>query len=240
MFKKLSLELGGKNPTIIFADCDFEKALATTVRSSFSNQGEICLCGSRVFVQRPIYESFKAAFVERTKSLRIGDPRDEATDIGAINSLQHLKKIQSYITLAQSEGGTILCGGNRLHLEGRCKYGWFIEPAIIEGLPFDCRTNQEEIFGPVVTLAPFETEDEVLMYANSTLYGLASSIWTSDLSRAHRVAARIETGIVWINCWMVRDLRTPFGGTKNSGVGREGGVEALRFFTEPKNVCVSL
>ncbi len=240
MFKKLSLEMGGKNPTIIFADCDFEKMMETTIRSSFSNQGEICLCGSRIFVERPIYEKFKEEFIARTLALRIGDPLEETTNIGAINSLQHLQKILSYISLAQSEAGKILCGGNRVHLKGRCKYGWFIEPTVIEGLAHDCRTNHEEIFGPVVTLAPFDTEDEVLMYANSTQYGLASNIWTSDLSRAHRVAAKIQTGIVWVNCWMLRDLRTPFGGMKNSGVGREGGLEALRFFTEAKNVCVAI
>lgn len=240
MFKKLSLELGGKNPTIIFADCDFDDMIETTVRSSFQNQGEICLCGSRIFIERPLYDTFKHEFVARTQSLRVGDPLEETTNIGAINSLQHLQKILSYITLAQSEGGRILCGGNRVHLEGRCKYGWFIEPTVIEGLAYDCRTNQEEIFGPVVTLTPFDTEEEVLMYANSTQYGLASNIWTANLSRAHRVAAKIQTGIVWINCWMLRDLRTPFGGMKNSGIGREGGVEALRFFTEAKNICIKL
>ncbi len=240
MFKKLSLEMGGKNPTIIFADCDFEKMMETTLRSSFQNQGEICLCGSRIFVERLLYERFKDEFVSRTKKLRVGDPLEKTTDIGAINSLQHLQKIMSYIPLAESEGGTILCGGKRVHLEGRCKYGWFFEPTVIDGLLPNCRTNQEEIFGPVVTLMPFETEEEVLTYANSTEYGLAAIIWTNNLTRAHRMAARIQAGIVWINCWMMRDLRTPFGGMKHSGLGREGGWEALRFFTEPKNVCVSL
>ncbi len=244
MFKKLSLEMGGKNPTIVFADCDedgdFEKMIETTIRSSFQNQGEICLCGSRIFIERPIYEKFKHEFVERTKLLRVGDPLDDITYIGAINSIQHLQKIQSYVTLAESEGGKTLVGGNRVHLEGRCKYGWFFAPTVIEGLAPDCRTNQEEIFGPVVTLMPFTTEDEVLAYANSTQYGLAATVWTQNLTRAHRVAARIQSGIVWINCWMVRDLRTPFGGMKNSGLGREGGLEALRFFTEPKNICIGL
>ncbi|MDL1891773.1 aldehyde dehydrogenase [Sphingobacteriales bacterium CHB3] len=240
MFKKLSLEMGGKNPTIIFADCDFEKMMETTIRSSFENQGEICLCGSRIFIERPLYDRFKEEFVERTKQLRIGDPLENSTQIGAINSLQHLQKILSYIMLAQSEGGRILCGGSRVHLEGRCKYGWFIEPTVIEGVPHDCRTNQEEIFGPVVTLTSFDTEEEVLMYANSTQYGLAATLWTNDLSRAHRISAKIESGIVWVNCWMLRDLRTPFGGMKDSGVGREGGVEAVRFFTEPKNVCIKI
>lgn len=240
MFKKLSLELGGKNPTIIFADCDFEKMMETTIRSSFQNQGEICLCGSRIYVERPAYDRFKEEFVRRTKALRVGDPLNAETHVGAINSLQHLQKILSYITLAQAEGGTIACGGNRVLLEGRCKYGWFVEPTIIEGLDDQCRTNQEEIFGPVVTLAPFDTEEEALAHANSTQYGLAAILWTQDLTRAHRLAAQVQSGIVWINCWMVRDLRTPFGGVKNSGVGREGGLEALRFFTEPKNVCIGL
>lgn len=240
MFKKLSLELGGKNPNIIFADANYEKMLSTTVMSSFRNQGEICLCGSRVFVEKPIYEKFKKDFVERTKALKIGDPLQNDTDQGAIVSKEHMEKVLGYIKLAQDEGGTVLCGGNQFIPEGRCDNGWFIEPAVIEGLPYNCRTNQEEIFGPVVTITPFETEEEVLMMANSTEYGLASIIWTENLSRAHRMAASIQTGIVWINCWMVRDLRTPFGGMKSSGVGREGGMEALRFFTEPKNVCVKL
>lgn len=240
MFKKLSLELGGKNPNIIFADANYEKMLSTTVMSSFRNQGEICLCGSRIFVEKPIYEKFKKDFVERTKALKIGDPLQNDTDQGAIVSREHMEKVLGYIKLAQDEGGTILCGGNQFIPEGRCDNGWFIEPTIIEGLLYNCRTNQEEIFGPVVTITPFETEEEVLMMANSTEYGLASIIWTENLSRAHRMAANIQTGIVWINCWMVRDLRTPFGGMKSSGVGREGGMEALRFFTEPKNVCVKL
>ncbi|HAX50236.1 MAG TPA: aldehyde dehydrogenase [Ignavibacteria bacterium] len=240
MFKKLSLELGGKNPNIIFADANYEKMLSTTVMSSFRNQGEICLCGSRVFVEKPIYDKFKNDFVERTKALKIGDPLQNDTDQGAIVSKEHMEKVLSYIKLAQDEGGTVLCGGNQFIPEGRCDNGWFIEPTIIEGLAYNCRTNQEEIFGPVVTITPFETEEEVLMMANSTEYGLASIIWTENISRAHRMAANIQTGIVWINCWMVRDLRTPFGGMKSSGIGREGGMEALRFFTELKNVCVKL
>ena len=240
MFKKLSLELGGKNPNIIFADCDYEQMLATTIRSSFSNQGEICLCGSRIFVERPLYERFKKDFVERVSRLKVGDPLEPDTDVGAIVSMQHFDKIMSYVELAQTEGGKILTGGTQVHLDGRCSGGWFIGPTVIEGLPHDCRTNQEEIFGPVVTIMPFDTEDEVLGYANSVRYGLSSTIWTENLSRAHRVAAKIESGIVWVNCWLFRDLRTPFGGVKDSGVGREGGFEALRFFTEEKNVCIRL
>ncbi len=235
MFKKLSLELGGKNPNIVFADCDYEEMLATTVRSSFSNQGEICLCGSRIFLERPIYEKFKCDFLERVSALRVGDPKLPDTNVGAIVSKQHFDKIMSYIDLAREEGGTILTGGASIE-----RPGWFIEPTVIEGLSHDCRTNQEEIFGPVVTIMPFDTEEEVLGYANSVRYGLSATVWTENLSRAHRFAAKLESGIVWINCWLLRDLRTPFGGVKDSGVGREGGFEALKFFTEEKNVCIRI
>ncbi|HEV7645025.1 MAG TPA: aldehyde dehydrogenase [Pyrinomonadaceae bacterium] len=239
-FKKLSLELGGKNPNIIFADCNYEEMLSTTVRSSFANQGQICLCGSRVFVERSIYEKFKTDFVERVSKLKLGDPLAEGSDLGAVVSQPHMEKILSYIELAKEEGGRVLTGGNRVKPEGRCAEGWFIEPTVIEGLTHDCRTNQEEIFGPVVTLTPFETEDEVLAYANSVRYGLSATLWTENLSRAHRVAEKLESGIVWINCWLLRDLRTPFGGVKDSGMGREGGFEALKFFTEEKNVCIKI
>jgi aminomuconate-semialdehyde/2-hydroxymuconate-6-semialdehyde dehydrogenase len=238
MFKKLSLELGGKNPNIIFADCNYEEMLTTTVRSSFSNQGEICLCGSRIFVERPIYERFKSDFVGRVSSLQVGDPLVAETNVGAIVSRQHLEKITSYIQLADAEGGTILTGGKQVDVDGRCANGWFIEPTVIEGLRHDCRTNTEEIFGPVVTIMPFDSEDEVLGFANWVRYGLSATVWTENLSRAHRMAAKLEAGIVWVNSWLLRDLRTPFGGAKDSGVGREGGFEALRFFTEEKNVCI--
>ena len=243
MFKKLSLELGGKNPNIIFADCNYEEMLATTVRSSFSNQGEICLCGSRIFIERPIYEKFKRDFVEQVSKLKIGDPLDADTDVGAIVSKQHFDKIMSYIELAKTEGGTILTGGSEpraVAIGSRCENGYFIKPTVIENLPHDCRTNQEEIFGPVVTIMPFDTEEEVLSYANSVRYGLSATLWTENLSRAHRVSAALESGIVWVNCWLLRDLRTPFGGMKDSGIGREGGFEALKFFTEEKNVCVKI
>jgi aminomuconate-semialdehyde/2-hydroxymuconate-6-semialdehyde dehydrogenase len=238
MFKKLSLELGGKNPNIIFADCDFEKALSTTLRSSFANQGQICLCGSRIFVERSIYEKFRDAFVEKVRRMKVGDPAAESTKMGAVVSKPHMEKVLSYIALAQEEGGNILTGGKQALVDGECSDGWFIEPTIIEGLSHDCRTNQEEIFGPVVTIMPFDTEEEVLMMANSTKYGLASTVWTENLKKAHRMARNIHAGIVWVNCWLLRDLRTPFGGAKESGVGREGGFEALEFFTEPKNVCI--
>ncbi len=240
MFKKLSLELGGKNPNIIFDDCDFDTMLHTSVRSSFANQGQICLCGSRIYIQRGIYDTFKEAFVRKVKRMKVGPPDDPETKIGAVVSRPHMEKILGYIKLAQEEGGTLLAGGHRIEMEGEYANGYYIAPTVIEGLPHTCRTNQEEIFGPVVTLQPFDTEEEVLTYANSTRYGLASMVWTGDLNRAHRVAAQLHAGIVWINCWLLRDLRTPFGGVKQSGVGREGGFEALRFFTEPKNVCVKL
>ena len=240
MFKKLSLELGGKNPNIIFDDCDFEDALNTTVNSSFRNQGQICLCGSRIFVQKGIYEKFKNAFVKKINALKVGSPYEEDTNIGALVSESHIKKVESYIALAKEEGGTVISGGERVKLTGKLANGWYLRPTVLEGLAFDCRVNQEEIFGPVVTIMPFDDTEDVLMMANSTGYGLASTVWTSNLKKAHYMAEKIEAGICWINCWMVRDLRTPFGGIKNSGVGREGGFEALNFFTEPKNVCIKL
>lgn len=237
MFKKLSLEMGGKNPNIIFADCDYDKMLDTTIRSSFANQGQICLCGSRIYVEASLYEKFKRDFVSRVKRMKVGDPLATTTQVGAVVSEAHYNKILSYIDLAQQEGGTVLCGGKTIHPEGHAD-GYFIQPTIIEGLKTECRTNQEEIFGPVVTIMPFQTEDEVLRYANGTKYGLSSTLWTENLSRAHRMAKALDAGIVWVNTWLLRDLRTPFGGVKQSGVGREGGFEALRFFTEPKNVCI--
>ncbi len=236
-FKKLSLELGGKNPNIIFADCDFDSMLETTISSSFSNQGEICLCGSRIFVEKTIYDTFRDAFVERTQSLNVGDPNDEKTDMGALISKGHLEKVTGYIDLAKEEGGTILIGGENADVNGRCNDGYFVEPTVIDGLSADCRTNQEEIFGPVVSLIPFKSEEEVIAMANSTQYGLSATIWTENTTKADRVAGKLDSGVVWVNCWMVRDLRTPFGGMKNSGVGREGGLEALDFFTEQKNIC---
>ena len=238
MFKKLSLELGGKNPNIIFADCDFDQMMVGTLRSSFSNNGQICLCGSRIYVERPIYEKFKEELVKRTQFLKVGDPFSSVTDLGALVSKAHMEKVMSYLSLAEVEGGTILCGGEPVQMKGEFEEGYFLRPAVIEGLSHDCRTNQEEIFGPVVTIAPFDTEEEVLKYANSVQYGLSATVWTQDITKANRVAEKIDAGVVWINCWLLRDLRTPFGGMKSSGVGREGGLEALRFFTEPKNVCI--
>ncbi|MEO5601140.1 MAG: aldehyde dehydrogenase [Cyclobacteriaceae bacterium] len=240
MFKKLSLELGGKNPNIIFADSNFDQALSTSIESAFSNQGEICLCGSRIFVERKIYEKFMEAFVKRTQSLVVGDPMDDETKIGALVSEAHMQKVLSYISLALKEGGRVLTGGKQVKLQGRCESGFFVGPTIIAGLTATCRTNQEEIFGPVVTVMPFDSEEEVIALANSTVYGLSASLWTENLSRAHRVSARLNSGIIWVNCWLFRDLRTPFGGMKQSGVGREGGWEALRFFTEARNICIKI
>lgn len=237
MFKKLSLELGGKNPNIIFADCDYEDMLDTTVRSSFANQGQICLCGSRIFVEETIYNQFKTDFVARVKQLKVGHPAEASTNIGALVSKAHLEKVKDYIEIAAEENAKILCGGKDVILSGFEK-GYYLEPTVIEVASDDCRVNQEEIFGPVVTIMPFKTEDEVLQMANKVKYGLSASLWTNDLKRTMRMSHQIQAGIVWVNTWMMRDLRTPFGGVKASGVGREGGFEALRFFTEAKNVCI--
>ncbi|MBY0316493.1 MAG: aldehyde dehydrogenase [Bdellovibrionales bacterium] len=238
-FKKVALEMGGKNPTLVFADCDFEKTVNEVVRSTFSNQGQICLCSSRILVEESIYEKFKNALIEKIKTFRVGDPSDSNTQQGATVSLEHFNKVMSYIELAQKEGGRILTGGRRAIIPGRCENGWFIEPTLIEGLENSCRTNQEEIFGPVATLIPFTSEKEALRLANESTYGLAVSIWSESLSRVHRLARLLEFGTVWVNTWMLRDLRVPFGGSKNSGLGREGGKEALHFFTEPKTVCLN-
>jgi len=238
MFKKLSLELGGKNPNIIFKDCDYEKMMQTTLRSSFANQGQICLCGSRIYVEKSLYSKFKNDFVERVKNLKVGHPVQHNSDIGAIVSKTHLEKIESYINLAKVETDMkILCGGKRIIVD---KYpnGYYLSPCVIEVSDNACQLNQEEIFGPVVTLMSFDTEEEVLNLANDSQYGLSSSLWTQNLNRSMRMSQKLETGIVWVNTWLNRDLRTPFGGTKQSGVGREGGFEVLRFFTEPKNICI--
>ena len=237
MFKKLSLELGGKNPNVIFADCDYEDMLTTTVRSSFANQGQICLCGSRIFVEDSIYEKFKSDFVERVKKLKVGHPSESDTKVGALVSKPHLEKVISYIDIAKEEGGHVLCGGNRVTVEGY-ENGYYLEPTVIEVPTDECRVNQEEIFGPVVTIMSFKSEEEVLQMANKVKYGLSSTLWTNNLKRTMRMSNQLHAGIVWVNTWLMRDLRTPFGGVKDSGVGREGGFEALRFFTEPKNVCI--
>lgn len=237
-FKKLSLELGGKNPTVIFKDADFDLALKISIQAAFQNQGEICLCGSRIYVEKDIYERFLLAFISKTKELTVSHSLDEKSNMGAIVSEAHFNKILSCIELAKSEGGLIETGGRKLTMGAEFENGWYIEPTVITNLPKNCKTNSEEIFGPVVSIQPFESEQEAVELSNGCGYGLAAIIFTTELQKAHRVAENLQAGIVWINSWLQRDLRTPFGGVKNSGIGREGGVEALRFFTEPKNVCL--
>ena len=236
-FKKLSLELGGKNPNIVFADCDYQKALTTTVHSSFANQGQICLCGSRIFVEQPIYEKFKTDLVAKAKALKIGPPALPSTEIGALISKSHYEKVLGYLDRAKDDG-TVLCGGGKASVEGHPN-GYFIEPTVVEVKSNNCQLNQEEIFGPVVTIMPFKSEPELIEMANDVRYGLSATVWTNDLNRTMRLTKKIDAGVVWVNSWLMRDLRTPFGGMKNSGVGREGGLEALRFFTEPKNICIA-
>jgi aminomuconate-semialdehyde/2-hydroxymuconate-6-semialdehyde dehydrogenase len=240
-FKKCSLELGGKNPVVVFADADMDRAVSTSVRGAFTNQGQVCLCGSRIFVEHSAFDEFVARFIEQTNQLRQGDPLDESTQQGAVVSRAHLEKVLGCIARARQEGAIVHCGGERARVSSaRCREGYFIQPTVMTNLSATCRTNQEEIFGPLVTITPFRGEAEAVEFANCTPYGLAATVWTSNLDRAHRAAAAIQAGVVWINCWLVRDLRTPFGGMKQSGVGREGGDEALRFFTESKNVCIQL
>ena len=240
MFKKLSLELGGKNPNIIFADADFNKSVSMAARAAFTNQGQICLCGSRLFVEEKIYEKFKKALINKTKLLKVGDPKSSNSNLGAVVSKEHMEKVLSKISEAKKQGGKVLIGGKRIILDGELKEGYYIEPTIIEGLSFDCPINQEEIFGPVVSIIPFKTEEDVIAMANSTKYGLSASIFTENISKGHRVASNIDSGVIWINTWLLRDLRIPFGGMKHSGIGREGGFKSLEFFTEPKNICVKI
>jgi aminomuconate-semialdehyde/2-hydroxymuconate-6-semialdehyde dehydrogenase len=241
LFKRLTLELGGKNPNIIFADAEPDVTLQASLRAAFDNQGQVCLCGSRIFVEESIHPRFVEEFTAAARRLKVGDPLDPATDQGALISRRHRDRVLSYIDLAKAEGGHVLCGGSPPaphQLGERCKDGIFLEPAVMVDLDVSCRVNQEEIFGPVVTITPFRTEEVVVRYANAAPFGLSASLWTNNLARAHRVAERLECGTVWVNCWLLRDLRTPFGGVKQSGLGREGGEEALRFFTEAKTVCV--
>jgi aminomuconate-semialdehyde/2-hydroxymuconate-6-semialdehyde dehydrogenase len=240
LFKKVSLELGGKNPNVIFADADLSRAIPTSIQSSFANQGEICLCGSRIFVERPIYDRFLEEFAQRASTLKIGDPRSDDTEVGALISRAHFEKVSRYFEIATQEGGEIVTGGSAPDdLPDRLREGFFLRPTVISGLDASCRTMQEEIFGPVVTVSPFEGPEEAIELANSSRYGLSASVWTRDLDRAHRVASAIEAGTVWVNTWLLRDLRVPFGGVKESGVGREGGFDSLEFFTESKNICIA-
>ncbi|MGO1752348.1 MAG: aldehyde dehydrogenase [Psychroflexus sp.] len=238
MFKKLSLELGGKNPNLIFADCDYDKMLATTVKSSFANQGQICLCGSRIYVEDKIYDKFKTDFIKKTKALKIGYPLDKSTNFGALVSKEHLDKVASYIEIAKEEGAKVLAGGQKVKVKNY-ENGYYFEPTILEVKDNQCRVNQEEIFGPVVSLMKFSSDNEALQLANETKYGLSATVWTNNLNRSMRFSKEINAGIVWINTWLNRDLRTPFGGIKQSGVGREGGFDALKFFTEQKNICIT-
>ncbi len=241
MLKRVSLELGGKNPNVIFADADLDQAVETACRASFSNQGQICLCGSRILVEQSIAEEFTQRLVERARQIRVGDPNDPVTEFGSLVSKEHFAKVSAAVERARELGGQILIGGMPIQVGGdRCREGYFYPPTVISGLEMGCDVQQNEIFGPVVTVTVFQDEQEAVALANQTPFGLASMVWTRDLSRAHRVAAQIEAGIVWVNCWMLRDLRTPFGGMKASGIGREGGVDALKFFTEPKNICIKL
>lgn len=238
MIKKLSLELGGKNANIIFADTDLNEAVQTTIRSSFLNQGEICLCGSRIFVERSIYDQFLTRFVEETRKLKVGDPRKSENFLGALVSKSHLEKVRSYVRLAQEEGGKVETGFEDIPLPAELNKGYFMRPTIITGLTSQCRVMQEEIFGPVVTVTPFSSETDAVTMANSVEYGLSATLWTKDIQRVHRLAQELEVGVLWVNTWMMRDLRTPFGGMKMSGVGREGGLHSLEFFTEATNVCI--
>ena len=240
MFKKLSLELGGKNPTLVFADADWERALAGTVRAGFTNGGQICLCGSRVLVERSIYERFVEALVERVAALRVGDPNDPETEIGSLVSRSHREKVEGFLQSARDDGGTLRCGGDRPDLGPDLDRGAFLSPSVITGLTQGCRAVQEEIFGPVVTVQPFDTEDEALSLANGVRFGLSASLWTQDLGRAHRISAALDCGMVWVNTWLLRDLRVPFGGIKESGVGREGGAWSLDFYSEARNICVAI
>lgn len=241
MFKKVALELGGKNPNIVFADADMDRAIAESVRAAFANQGQICLCGSRIFVEQSAADSFTSRFVAATQRLKVGDPLEPGVDQGAIVSKAQFDKVNYYVNLAREEGGKVLTGGAPAPpINDRCKYGYFFTPTVLAGLGPNCRVNQEEIFGPVVTIISFDSEDQVVDYANGTAYGLSATLWTQNLSRAHRMAERVNSGTIWVNCWLLRDLRVPFGGMKQSGVGREGGDEAMRFFTEPKNVCIAV
>ena len=238
--KKCSLELGGKNAALIFADAPKDKLYDHIVRAAFQNTGQICLCGSRLLIERRYYDEFREAFVAKATHHLVGDPLAEGSFLGPLVSQAHHDKVMAYLDLARAEGGRVIAGGHRIEVPGSCAKGWFVAPTIVEGVGPQCRTNQEEIFGPIVTLQAFDDDEEALALANATPYGLSASIWTEHLSRAHRFAAQLDAGIVWINTWMQRDLRTPFGGMKQSGVGREGGLEAMRFFTEPKNVCIGV
>lgn len=239
-FKKLSLELGGKNSSIVFADCDFEKTVKGVARAAFLNQGQICLCGSRILVERSVYTRFVNALVNEVENMKVGDPLSQETFLGALISLQHREKVERYIQYAIEDGGAILTGGDRPEMESTFSQGAFLTPTVIADLSPNSRASVEEIFGPVVVVHPFDSEQDALDIANGVEYGLAGSVWTTDITKGHRVAAAMDTGMVWVNTWLHRDLRVPFGGVKNSGVGREGGVNSLAFFSDSQNICIHL
>jgi len=238
--RAVSFELGGKNPAIVFADCDFDAAIEGTMRSVFANCGQVCLGTERVYVERPIFERFVGALARAARGLKLGPPDDAATGMGPLISEEHRRKVLAYYERARLEGATVVTGGGVPGMPGALAGGAWVEPTIWTGLADDSPVNREEIFGPCCHVAPFDTEDEAIARANDTEYGLAAAVWTTNLSRAHRVSARLEAGIVWVNSWFLRDLRTPFGGSKHSGIGREGGVHSLEFYTELKNVCIKL
>jgi aminomuconate-semialdehyde/2-hydroxymuconate-6-semialdehyde dehydrogenase len=236
--KNVSFELGGKNAAVVFADADFDAAVGGVLRSSFTNAGQVCLCSERVYVERPIFERFVAALKAKTGTLKVGSPYDAGTTTGPMISKGHREKVLGYFRLAVEEGATVVTGGGVPQFGNACDNGAFVLPTIWTGLPDDARCVTEEIFGPVCHIAPFDGEDEVIQRVNNSAYGLAASVWTTNLTRAHRVAPQIETGIVWVNAWFVRDLRTPFGGAKLSGFGREGGRHSMDFYSELTNICV--
>jgi len=238
--RPVSLEMGGKNPAIIFADCDFDAAIEGTMRSVFANCGQVCLGTERVYVERPIFDKFVAALKVGAENLKIGIPSDPSTGIGPLISQEHKTKVLSYYQKAKDEGATIVTGGGAPEMAGDLSQGAWVQPTIWIGLSDDATVCREEIFGPCCHISPFDSEEEVIRRANDTIYGLAASVWTSNLQRGHRVAAKVEAGLVWVNSWFLRDLRTPFGGSKQSGIGREGGIHSLEFYTELKNVCIKL
>jgi aminomuconate-semialdehyde/2-hydroxymuconate-6-semialdehyde dehydrogenase len=238
--RPVSLEMGGKNAAIVFADCDFDAAVEGTMRSAFANCGQVCLGTERVYVERPIFEKFVAAMKKGAEGLKLGVPEDETANMGPLISKEHQQKVLSYYAKAKAEGATIVTGGGVPDMPGELAHGCWVQPTIWTGLPETASVVKEEVFGPCCHIAPFDTEEEVLARANDNEYGLATAIWTQNISRAHRVAAKMEVGIAWVNSWFLRDLRTPFGGAKQSGIGREGGVHSLEFYTELKNICIKL
>lgn len=238
--KALSFELGGKNAAIVFADADLDAAVAGLARAAFLNTGQVCLAPERIYVERPVFDSFVAGLKDKAEQLKPGLPHDQGVDLGPVISDEHRRKVLDYYALAVAEGATVVTGGGIPELSGAAADGYFVEPTVWTGLPHDARVCREEIFGPCCAVIPFDTEDEAIRFANDSEYGLASSIWTTNLSRAHRVGKAMEVGISWVNCWFLRDLRTPFGGAKMSGVGREGGEHSINFYSEPTNICIKL